>query len=67
MLADEQPGADQIRILRTLTPEQRWRASQGMYWSVRRLKAAYLQNLHPEWSQQQLEGEVRRLFLCARS
>ena len=64
---EELPGADQLMALRALTPEQRWRAGRGLYWSVRRLKAAFLRSQHPGWSEQQLQAEVRRIFLCARS
>ena len=67
MLSDEQATPDQLHALRALTPEQRWQVSQRLYWSVRRLKSAYLSSLHPEWSPERLDTEVRRIFLCARS
>jgi hypothetical protein len=67
MLPDEQAGPEQIAILRAMSPEQRWLAARNLYWTVRRHKAAYLRSLHPEWSQDRLEDEVRNLFLCARS
>ncbi len=50
-----------------MTPEQRWRAAHQLYWSLRRHKAAFLRDLHPEWSDEQVERETRRIFLHARS
>ena len=67
MLRDEETGPDQIAALRRMTPEERWRAARQLYWSARRLRAAYLRDRHPDWSEEQVEEEVRRVFLHARS
>jgi hypothetical protein len=50
-----------------LTPEQRYRASREMYWTLRRHKAAFLRSLHADWSEEQLEAEVLRIFRDART
>ncbi len=65
MLSDEQASPEQIAIFKAMSPEQRWRAARDLYWTVRRHKTAYLRSLHPEWSQERLEQEVRNIFLCA--
>lgn len=67
MLPDEQPSPEQIAIFKAMTPEQRWNAARQLYWTVRRHKTAYLRSLHPEWSEEQLQQEVRDIFLRARS
>ena len=67
VLPDEDTGPDQIAALRRMTPEQRWRAARELYWSARRLKAAYLRDQHADWSEDQIEREVRRIFFHARS
>jgi hypothetical protein len=67
MLQDEQPSAKQIEILRRMTPEQRWHAARDLYWSLRRHKTAFLRDTHPDWSENQLKDEVRRIFANARS
>jgi hypothetical protein len=67
MLPDERLGPEQLAILRRLTPEQRWRAAHRLYWTLRRHSAAFLRAQHPEWSGEQVEAEVRRRFLHARS
>jgi hypothetical protein len=67
MLADEQLDAKQLEVLRQMTPEQRWRAAHNLYWTVRRHKAAFLKSQHPDWSDLQIEEEVRRTFVNART
>jgi hypothetical protein len=67
VLPDEDIGPDQIAALRRMTPEQRWQAARNLYWSARRLKAAYLREQHADWTEEQIEREVRRVFLQARS
>ncbi|HXC34996.1 MAG TPA: hypothetical protein VNV43_03925 [Candidatus Acidoferrales bacterium] len=67
MLADEQTSPEQFAIYRRMTPEQRWRAAQRLYWTCRRHKAAFLRSLHPNWTEEKVEDEVRRVFLNART
>jgi hypothetical protein len=67
MLADEQTSSEQFAILRRMTPEQRWRAAHRLYWTCRRHKAAFIRSQHPEWAEQRVEDEVRRIFQNART
>ena len=67
VLADEQSNPEQIRILRAMTGERRLRLAEQLYWSARRMKAAGLRAQHPNWADDQLNAEVRRIFLHARS
>lgn len=67
MLSDEQASPKQIEILRAMTGEKRLQLAEKLYWSARRMKIAGLRTQHPEWSQEQLEAETRRVFLYARS
>ncbi len=67
VLPDEQPSPEQIEIYRRMTPEQRYQAGRDLYWSARRLKASYLRHQHPEWTEAQVDDEVRRIFLYAHS
>jgi len=50
-----------------MTPEQRWQAARRLYWTCRRHKAAYIHSLHPDWPDEQVEAEVGRIFLNART
>ena len=67
MLLDEQASPEQIEILRRMTPEQRWQAAHRLHWTMRRHKAAFLQSQHPDWSEQRVDDEVRRIFSNART
>ena len=63
----DRPSPDQLETLRRLSPEERYRASRDLYWSLRRHKAAFLQSLHSDWSEEEIAAEVRRIFRDART
>jgi hypothetical protein len=62
MLPDEGPSAEQIEVLRRMTPEQRWRTAHRLYWTARRYKAAYIRSQHPDWPESTVEAKVREIF-----
>jgi hypothetical protein len=64
---DEQASPRQIEILRGMTGEQRLRLAEQLYWSARKMKMAGLRAQHPEWTQERLEEETRRIFVNART
>ena len=66
-LAREESSPEQIAMLRRMTPGQRWNAAHRLYWTMRRHKAAFLQSQHPDWTEQQVTDEVRRIFSNART
>jgi len=63
----DEASPEQIEILRRMSPEQRYRAARALYWTLRKHKKDFLRSLHPEWSEQQLDVEIRRIFLHART
>ena len=67
MLPDEQPSPEQIQALRRMPPERRLALAEQLYWSARKLKAAGLRSQHPDWPEERVNAEVRRLFLHART
>jgi hypothetical protein len=67
MLLDEQPSPEQLEVFRRMTPEKRWRAAHLLYWTMRRHKAAFLRGQHPDWSDDKVQHEVRRIFSNART
>jgi hypothetical protein len=67
MLPDEQPGSEQIEVLRAMSGQERLRAAGRLYWSARKMKAAGVRAQHPDWTETQVEAEVRRIFSNARS
>ena len=55
----------QREIFRKMSPEEKLRISWQLYWDARKLKAAWLKKIHPDWSEEQVAEEVRRIFLYA--
>jgi hypothetical protein len=47
--------------------ERRAELALGFIRSMRRMKAAALRDQHPDWSEQEVAAELRRLTLHARS
>ena len=64
---DEHASPEQDAILRRMTPAQRWDAARNLYWTMRRHKTAFLRSQHPDWSEQHVSNEVRRIFSNART
>jgi hypothetical protein len=58
---------EQIRALRKMPLERRAELALGFIRSMRRMKIAALRAQHPEWSEQEIAAELRRLTLHARS
>jgi len=67
MLPDEQPSPEQIAVLRAMSGERRLRLAEELYWSARKMKAAGVRSQHPDWAEEQVNAEVRKIFLYARS
>lgn len=67
MLPDEQASREQVTALRAMSGVQRLRLAEQLYWSARKMKRAGLHYQHPDWSEERLEDEVRRIFTNART
>ncbi len=67
MLPDEQASPEQLAVFRQMTPERRLSLAEQLYWSARNLKTAWLRSQHGDWSEEQIEREVIRLFTHART
>lgn len=65
MLPDEQMSPEQIRILRAMPGVRRLQLAEQLYWTARKLKAAGVRAQHPDWTEDQVNSEVRRIFLHA--
>jgi hypothetical protein len=66
MLPDEQSTPEQLEAFRRMSPERRLALAEGLYWSAREMKAAWLRGLHPDWTEVQVAREVTRVFQNAR-
>ena len=56
----------QNEILGKMTPTQKIRLALNLYYSAWKLKAAWLKELHHDWSNAQVEQEVKRIFSNAK-
>jgi hypothetical protein len=56
---------EQIRIYRSMTPDQKYQVFLSLYRTARQLKAAGLKLRHPDWDEKQIEAEVKRIFTHA--
>lgn len=56
-----------LSILRRMTGQQKLRSSFALYWSARKLKATALRHRHPDWSDEQVQEQVKQIFLHAKS
>jgi len=52
----------QKEIFRKMTGGQKLRLAMRLYWSARRLKAGWLRQQHPDWSEERVEAEVTQVF-----
>jgi hypothetical protein len=57
---------EQKRIYRSMTAADKLRAVTRLYHAARRLKAAALRSAHPDWTEEQIEKEVKRIFMDTR-
>jgi len=67
MLLDEQIGPEQTKVLRAMSGQDRLRVAGRLYWSARKMKAAGVRAQHPDWPEDRVEAEVRRIFSNART
>jgi hypothetical protein len=56
---------EQVRIWRGMRPEDKLRIAENIYWSAREAKEAWLRQLHPLYTEEQIEEQVRDIFLHA--
>ena len=66
-MKDEDYSPEHLEILRRMTPRQKLIASFNLYNTARELKAAGLRMHHPDWTEDQVQNEVARIFLHART
>lgn len=56
---------EQQKALSALTPADKFRILGEFWRTAWALKAAYLRSLHPDWTDEQVAAEVRRIFIRA--
>jgi predicted phosphoadenosine phosphosulfate sulfurtransferase len=61
----DRPSPEQLARYRAMTPAERLRQSDRLYWTARRLREAHERTLHPDWTDDEIHDHVRRIFLRA--
>lgn len=64
MLADEQTSPELFEIYRRMTPEQRLKAAERLWWEAHQRKADSVRHARPDWSDDTVQAELRRLILA---
>jgi len=54
------------RVVQAMSPAQKLKAAERLYFSARQLKAAALRAQHPDWTDATIQHAVREVFLYAR-
>jgi len=58
---------EQIAAYRQMSPGEKLAMAEQMYWDAWKSKAADVRREHPEWSEDEIEAEVRRIYFDAQS
>lgn len=64
-LPDDAPDPEQMRLFSAMTPDERWAVARSLQQTAREVKQAGVRAEHPDWSDEQVLGEVRRQLLRA--
>ena len=55
----------QIEAYRRMTPQDKFRAFGRLYRQARAMKMSWLRHSHPDWTEDEVVAETRRIFLNA--
>lgn len=55
----------QVEIYRKMSPQKKLEIAIQLNQSARKLKAAWLRQKHPDWSEEKIQETVKKIFLYA--
>ena len=55
----------QKKIYQNMSAQRKWELSMELNFNARLLKAVALRQDHPEWNEDQVQAEVKKIFLYA--
>ena len=61
----EEPSSEYLEVLRKIPGETKLKAAAQMWWSARKFKAAWLREQYPDWSELEIDFEVKKIMLYA--
>ena len=65
--AAEMEDETYLKIMRGLTPAQKFKTVAEMWEMAHQIKAAGFRMQHPDWTEEEIQRAVREAFLYARS
>ena len=65
LIVEDDPKVIELR--RKMTPEQKLATAGKMYLAAREFKAAAVRSFHPDWTEEEVWEEVRRIFATTRT
>ncbi|WP_395736632.1 hypothetical protein [Prosthecobacter sp.] len=54
-----------IATLQRMTGAEKLRTASDLYWGARDIKAARLRQQHPDWTEEQVQQKVKKIFMHA--
>jgi hypothetical protein len=61
----EPMSPEYLATLRRLSGARKLQTAFALYWEARKLKAARLRTLHPDWTEAQVAHKVKEIFMHA--
>lgn len=55
----------QLRIYKSMSPEQKWEQAFNMRELAWAIKTSVLKSMHPDWPEDRIESAVREIFVRA--
>ena len=53
---------EQIKILKTLSPNEKLKLAENLYTSAKTLKGSAIRQQHPHWSEEKIAEKVKEIF-----
>lgn len=66
-LSESDQAAAEVRlsIYARMTPAEKWQEALRLMTTARDIKRAYLREAHPDWSHDEVESALKKIFLYA--
>jgi hypothetical protein len=55
----------QVAAFRRMSAAQKLDLAMSLYWTARNLKADWLRQRHPDWTEAEVQAKVKEIFLLA--
>jgi hypothetical protein len=63
----DRPDNFQLEIYRKMSPAEKLKLAEKLYWDARKIRESVVRSLHPELSDAEVKEKVKKEFIHARS